>query len=81
MRATNSPPAALLKKCIAAVAAPALLASAFLFGESILSGGSQYALAKAKTCKEKRCEARCRGRYPENWKEITALQPHMRQAA
>jgi hypothetical protein len=50
------------------------LASAFLFGGSILSGGSQPALAKSKTCNEKRieCEARCRKRYPGDWKQITS---------
>lgn len=73
MYATNSPLTTFLKKCIAVAAAPTLLASALLLGQPILSSGSQTALAKPKTCKEKKwdCEARCRGRYPGDWKQIS----------
>lgn len=58
----------------AALTVSLLLASAFLFTEALVPGEWHTATAATQTCKEKRraCEARCRGRYPNDWTQITS---------
>jgi hypothetical protein len=74
MHTTNTTTASFLQKCVAAVVAPALLASTILLGNGLFHGNFYPAYAKAKSCKDKRkeCESRCRGRYPGDWREITS---------
>lgn len=61
-------------RCVAAVAAPALVASAMLLATPIVPGSSETVLAKdkPKTCQKKRedCQGRCNDRYPTNLEQI-----------